>query len=159
MKNTMKNTIAVFLFSIIACAGAAFAWPWGNVGLNVDEPEAQLDVGGDVLVRSNLTAYGGIDLNRPSPEGGFRHTQAEGIYAKFGYDYPNSSKRAAIIVSHPDGLGKFSVGTNYIVIGHESSTAPSLRITPILSPVTGVVYRLSGGSPPKGYTWTNVYSP
>ena len=50
----MKKTIAVFLFSIIACAGSAFAWPWGNVGLNVDEPEAQLDVGGNVLVRSNL---------------------------------------------------------------------------------------------------------
>jgi hypothetical protein len=28
--------------------------PAGNVGLNVNEPEAQLDVGGDVLVRSNL---------------------------------------------------------------------------------------------------------
>ena len=54
MKNTMKNTIAVFLFSMLACTSAALAWPWGNVGLNVDEPEAQLDVGGDVLVRSNL---------------------------------------------------------------------------------------------------------
>ena len=59
MKNTMKKTIAVFLFSIIACAGSAFAWPWGNVGLNVDEPEAQLDVGGDVIVRSNLLVRGG----------------------------------------------------------------------------------------------------
>ena len=55
----MKKTIAVFLFSIIACAGSAFAWPWGNVGLNVDEPEAQLDVGGNVLVRSNLVVRSG----------------------------------------------------------------------------------------------------
>ena len=59
----MKNTIAVFLFSMLACTSAAFAWPWGNVGLNVDEPEAQLDVGGDVLVRSNLfVRHGNIQL-------------------------------------------------------------------------------------------------
>lgn len=55
----MKNTIAVFLFLILVFAGSALAWPWGNVGLNVNEPEAQLDVGGDVLVRSNLVVRNG----------------------------------------------------------------------------------------------------
>ena len=159
MKNTMKNTIAVFLFSIIACAGSAFAWPWGFVGLNVDAPEAQLDVGGDVLVRSNLTAYGGIDLKGANSRSGFSHIPAEGIYARFGFEYPASSKRAVIYFSHPDGYGQFSVGTNYIVINKDNSAEPALRITPILSPVTGVVYRLTGGIPPKAYTWTNVYSP
>lgn len=157
MKNTMKNTIAVFIFSMLACTSAALAWPWGNVGLNVDAPEAQLDVGGDVLVRSNLTAYGGIDLNQAPL--GFRHILDEGIYARFGCDYPTSQKRATIRFYHPDGRGEFHVGTNYIVIGNDNNVAAALRITPILSPVTGVVFRVSGGNPPKVYTWTNVYSP
>ena len=153
MKNTMKNTIAVFIFSMLACTSAAFAWPWGNVGLNVDEPEAQLDVGGDVLVRSNLTIYGA------SFGSGFSHRPAEGIFARFGYDYPPQSKSASISFVHPDGTGHFSVGTNYIVIGNDQGGDTALRITPIMSPVTGVVFRITGGSPPKAYTWTNVYSP
>ena len=160
MKNTMKNTIAVFIFSMLVCTVAAFAWPWGNVGLNVDAPEAQLDVGGDVLVRSNLTAYGELTAYGSSPvSGGFRHIPGEGIYANFGYGYPNNRQRATISFFHPDGSGQFHVGTNYIIIGNDNSSEPALRITPILSPVTGVVYRLTGGSPPKAYTWTNVYSP
>ena len=155
----MKNTIAVFLFSMLAYTGSALAWPWGNVGLNVSEPEAQLDVGGDVLVRSNLTAYGMIDSEQPFTGGGFRHIPAEGVQATFGYQYPSNSKRAFIGVTHPDGTWIFSVGTNYIVIGNDNSPAPSLRITPILSPVTGIVFKVSGGIPPKAYIWTNVYSP
>ena len=154
MKQQKMIVVAVTL--ILALCIAAVAWPWGNVGLNVSEPEAQLDVGGDVLVRSNLTAYGGIDLIATS---GFRHIPAEGMYASFGYGYPSSSKRAYIRVVHPDGSGSFSVGTNYIVIGNDISSAPSVRITPILSPVTGVVFKVIGGSPPKSYIWTNVYSP
>ncbi len=88
MKNTMKKTIAVFLFSIIACAGSALAWPWGNVGLNVDEPEAQLDVGGDVLVRSNLVVphgeiqIGGTENDRPKKISIWNYT--EGRYDEFG---------------------------------------------------------------------------
>lgn len=54
----MKNSIAVFILSLLVCAGSAIAWPWGNVGLNVDEPTAQLDVGGDVVVRSNVVVRG-----------------------------------------------------------------------------------------------------
>ena len=90
MKNTMKKTIAVFLFSIIACAGAAFAWPWGNVGLNVDEPEAQLDVGGDVLVRSNLVVrHGKIQLGDGDLDVGYPGTiivwnGPNGRYDEFG---------------------------------------------------------------------------
>lgn len=52
MKQQKMIVVAVTL--ILALCIAAVAWPWGNVGLNVSEPEAQLDVGGDVLVRSNL---------------------------------------------------------------------------------------------------------
>lgn len=155
----MKNSIAVFILSLLVCAGSAFAWPWGNVGLNVSEPEAQLDVGGDVRVRSNLTARGQITVENVHPGSGFYHIPVEGVYASFGYQYPPSSKRAVIGVSHPDGSGTFMVGTNHIVIGNDNSSAPALRITPILSPVTGVIFRVTGGYPPKAYTWTNVYSP
>lgn len=56
----MKNSIAVFILSLLVCAGSAIAWPWGNVGLNVDEPTEQLDVGGNVLVRSNLVVRSGV---------------------------------------------------------------------------------------------------
>lgn len=153
----MKNNIAVFILSLLVCAGSAFAWPWGNVGLNVSEPEAQLDVGGDVLVRSNLTARGRIASEDPFL--GLYHIPVEGVYASFGYQYPYSSKRVIISFNHPDGSGTFMVGTNHIIIGNESFSHPALRITPILSPVTGVIFRVSGGSPPKSYTWTNVYSP
>lgn len=153
----MKNSIAVFILSLLVCAGSAIAWPWGNVGLNVSEPEAQLDVGGDVLVRSNLTARGRIDSE--NLYSGFYHIPVEGVEASFGYQYPPSSKRAVISFQHPDGSGSFMVGTNHIVIGNDNSSAPALRITPILSPVTGVIFRITGGSPPKSYIWTNVYSP
>lgn len=56
----MKNSIAVFILSLLVCAGSALAWPWGNVGLNVATPEEQLDVGGNVLVRSNLVVRSGV---------------------------------------------------------------------------------------------------
>lgn len=50
----MKNSIAVFILSLLVCAASAFAWPWGNVGLNVDEPTEQLDVGGSVGVDGDV---------------------------------------------------------------------------------------------------------
>ena len=87
MKNTMKNSIAVFLFSMLACTSAAFAWPWGNVGLNVNEPEAQLDVGGDVLVRSNLFVRSNVIQIGDEDHGGGRirlFNDAEGRYNEFG---------------------------------------------------------------------------
>lgn len=90
MKNTMKNTIAVFLFSMLACTSAALAWPWGNVGLNVDEPEAQLDVGGNVLVRSNLFVRSGkIQLGDGDRDIGYpgrisAWNGPEGVYDEFG---------------------------------------------------------------------------
>lgn len=88
MKNTMKNTIAVFLFLILVFAGSALAWPWGNVGLNVDEPEAQLDVGGDVLVRSNLFVRSNvIQIGDEATVGSGRirvYNAAEGRFDEFG---------------------------------------------------------------------------
>lgn len=51
-------------FSVRAAGGTYFDTPLftvtGDVGLNVDEPEAQLDVGGDVLVRSNLVVRSNV---------------------------------------------------------------------------------------------------
>ena len=46
----MKNSIAVFILSLLVCAGSAIAWPWGNVGLNVADPQEQLHVGGSIRV-------------------------------------------------------------------------------------------------------------
>jgi len=92
----MKNIIAVVGITILVCSVNALAWPYGNVGLNVDEPEAQLDVGGDVIVRSNLTvrADGGgkilFDVSYVHGEGITHNVAAveEGIsielYAEFG---------------------------------------------------------------------------
>jgi len=68
----MKNIIAVVGITILVCSVNALAWPYGNVGLNVDEPEAQLDVGGDVIVRSNLTVRnnGNIIMTNDGADGG-----------------------------------------------------------------------------------------
>jgi len=59
------------------------------VGLNVDEPEAQLDVGGDVLVRSNLVVrHGKIQLGDGDLDVGngtiIVWNGAEGRYDEFG---------------------------------------------------------------------------
>lgn len=45
----MKKTIG---FCVWMLAASAFSgWPYGNIGLNVDEPEGQLDVGGMTVIR------------------------------------------------------------------------------------------------------------
>ena len=83
----MKKTIAVFLFLILVFAGSALAWPWGNVGLNVDEPKEQLDVGGNLLVRSNVVIRGLLQLGDddiPDFTGILTYDPASGRYVKFG---------------------------------------------------------------------------
>lgn len=54
----MKNIIAVFILSLLVCAGYAFAWPWGNVGLNVADPQEQLHVGGSIRVEGGYVESG-----------------------------------------------------------------------------------------------------
>lgn len=90
----MKNSIAVFILSLLVCAGSAIAWPWGNVGLNVASPEEQLDVGGNLLVRSNVVIRGshlqlGEYGQRIYP--GIRSWDPEEYrFNKFGLILPNS---------------------------------------------------------------------
>ena len=87
MKQQKMIVVAVTL--ILALCIAAVAWPWGKVGINVDEPREQLDVGGDVLVRSNLfvrsgkiqLGYGDEDIDRGRI---IVWDGAEGRYNEFG---------------------------------------------------------------------------
>lgn len=51
--NQVGDNTGGFVLNLGSLAALTIS-PAGNVGLNVDEPEAQLDVGGNVLVRSNL---------------------------------------------------------------------------------------------------------
>ena len=88
MKQQKMIVVAVTL--ILALCIAAVAWPWGKVGINVDEPREQLDVGGDVLVRSNLFVRSGkIQLGDGDEDIGNNGriivwNGAEGRYDEFG---------------------------------------------------------------------------
>jgi len=62
--------------------------PAGDVGVNVDEPEAQLDVGGDVLVRSNLVVRHGLQIGSPTDgsDGRIRvYNSPEDRFDEFGH--------------------------------------------------------------------------
>lgn len=50
--HTLK--MMVLAVAVCLCNGASAAWPYGNIGLGVDEPLAQLDVLGTNIVRGRL---------------------------------------------------------------------------------------------------------
>lgn len=50
----MQKKIIVALAAFIITTGILLAWPYGNIGLGVDSPEAQLDVGGSTFLRGNV---------------------------------------------------------------------------------------------------------
>lgn len=60
---------------VMACAEGWAAWPFGNVGLNVDAPAALLDVGGTNLTRGPVVIWTGYSEvsellhDRPPPKG------------------------------------------------------------------------------------------
>lgn len=161
-ENTMKNTIAVFLFLILVFAGSAFAWPWGFVGLNVTSPTAQLDVGGDAVIRTNLYA-GNVYATSMSGGSGFYHGTASTNRAWFLSAFPlSSTKKVGMGFTSGTESGALWVGTNYMTVGNPYSTNISLTMTVINVPVTGIVYRIGFGTSPTSavvVTWTNVYSP
>lgn len=137
----MKNTIAVFILSLLVCAGSAIAWPWGNVGLNVADPQEQLHVGG------NIRAEGGY----VESEWGFISSSgmdltSEGYHVEFiestrailtNWNYPGSLLAAfydrnddsmRFIVYHDNRIELQSFGagqmTNLITVGR-------IDITPV----------------------------
>lgn len=159
----MKNSIAVFILSLLVCAGSAIAWPWGNVGLNVDEPTEQLDVGGNVNIRSNLMVAGNIqtELMSYGSAGPNKYLiLTSGAYATrvvagsdgAGIWYVTNGINSSAIRAVPDGLKITRFGEAY---------SPTVTIKPILDPVTGVVFTVFAGNGQPGMiaTWTNVYSP
>lgn len=157
----MKNSIAVFILSLLVCAGSAIAWPWGNVGLNVDEPTEQLDVGGNAVIRTNLYA-GNVYATSMSGGSGFYHGTAFTNQAWFRSSYPlYSTKKVGMGFNSGTESGQLWVGTNYMTLGAPGSTNINLTITVINVPVTGIVYRIAFGTPPSvvNVIWTNVYSP
>ena len=154
MKNTMKNTIAVFLFLILVFAGSALAWPWGNVGLNVATPEEQLDVGGNLLVRSNILSAGNVIIGNPGGAG-------EGGELLFDMQGPNGSGSFYGVSAYQDdqaiylhmGKGGATLGLyrDYIEFKPSSDTdVEGFTMWGTTSPVTGVVFSVGG------VTWTNT---
>jgi hypothetical protein len=45
---------SIFGFAVLMAAVSFAAWPFGNIGLDVDDPKAQLDVGGDAVFHGRI---------------------------------------------------------------------------------------------------------
>lgn len=143
----MKNSIAVFILSLLVCAGSAIAWPWGNVGLNVDEPEEQLDVGGNVMVRSNLIVKGAsMDVGDINSDSGLIRM----------YNIPQEEWYEIRVVE--DGFRFVTHNATLEIFGEElifnNGDDLEMYIRPISSPVTGIVYKV--GAYPNYTIWTNT---
>lgn len=156
----MKNSIAVFILSLLVCAASAFAWPWGNVGLNVDEPTEQLDVGGNVNVRSNLMVAGNIQTEFMSYGAGSPDKYlilTDGVYVTHvttgrdgaGIRYITNGMNSLEIRAIPGGMR---------ITRWDEAYWPSVTIKPIFDPVTGVVFTVfaGNGQPGMRVSWTNV---
>ncbi len=160
----MKNSIAVFILSLLVCAGSAFAWPWGNVGLNVNEPEAQLDVGGDVLVRSNLFVRSGVIQigDASSDRGRIRvYNEADGRFDEFG-QLGESSFAFGVVGETPYGFSMsgqiggdvappwYSISKgDGVVFGNENESTNRASIKVSLDP-PGFIFNVNG------VIWTNT---
>lgn len=160
----MKNSIAVFILSLLVCAASAIAWPWGNVGLNVDEPTAQLDVGGDVVVRSNVVVRGekitiGEGDNSPliefwnSPEGRF---DAIGLLAESSFGF-RADTNGTPYGWHLNGMIGGDLSTPWyrilygegVVFGNEVESTNRASIKVSLDP-PGFIFNVNG------VIWTNT---
>ena len=136
MKQQKMIVVAVTL--ILALCIAAVAWPWGKVGINVDEPREQLDVGGDVLVRSNLFVRSGkIQLGDGDGDVGYPGriivwNGPDGGYDEFGQLAENS-----FAFGHADGP-KYGFSMDGEFGGDASSPWYAIGIGPFEN---GVVFR------------------
>lgn len=148
----MKNTIAVFILSLLVCAGSAFAWPWGNVGLNVATPEEQLDVGGNLLVRSNILSVGNVIIGIEEGLGG------EVLFDFHGANGPGSfyGLRAHLdenLMSLHMGEGGATLDLTPENIQFKPGTltdSEGFTMWGTTSPAPGVVFSVGG------VTWTNT---
>lgn len=129
----MKNSIAVFILSLLVCAGSAFAWPWGNVGLNVADPQEQLHVGGSIRVEGGYVESGagfisshGMDLTQNHHVEYIESTRAiltnwssPGVLLAAVYDPGFDEMRFIVYVDHIIYLTKFGDNqmTNLITLG------------------------------------------
>ena len=151
-ENTMKNTIAVFLFLILVFAGSAFAWPWGNVGLNVATPEEQLDIGGNLLVRSNILSVGNVIIGIEEGSGGnllFDMQSINGSGSFYGLSSYQDDTR--ITLNMGNGGAELSLTPDRITFTPANfSDVEGFAMFGTTSPVPGVVFSVGG------VTWTNT---
>jgi hypothetical protein len=163
-----KNMKKLMIGMIVALvAVSVLGWPYGNVGLNVDEPEAQLDVGGDVIVRSNLTVLAqtsdaptlllGDSLNPVFPRIGlWADPDASYMYLSMTEDSTLTYNDKPIM----DANGQFrSSPTEIWVNMHnglcfiDGDNTKTAFVGIVTTPVTGVVFTVNGVS------WTNLLTP
>jgi hypothetical protein len=154
MKQQKMIVVAVTL--ILALCIAAVAWPWGKVGINVDEPREQLDVGGNAYIRENLEVGRGDDYDCNS---GTVYLKKIRMYSSADGEYKYTVKESGedcIEVEEPLGAGisfsprhqRLSMSTPNIE--EYEYNARNFYMYPIVSPVTGVVFRVNN------ICWTNT---
>ena len=141
MKQQKMIVVAVTL--ILALCIAAVAWPWGKVGINVDEPREQLDVGGNAYIRENLEVGRVDDYDcNSSADGEYKYTvrgEEEFIEVEepLGARISFSPQRQLLSMSTPN-IEVYEYNTRFF------------EIRPIVYPITGVVFRVNN------ITWTNT---
>ena len=153
MKQQKMIVVAVTL--ILALCIAAVAWPWGKVGINVDEPREQLDVGGNAYIRENLEVGRVDDYDCNSGTVCLKKIRMYSC-ANGEYKYTVWGEEEFIEVEEPLGarisfspqcqlLSMFT--PNIELYGDKSRI---FEIYPIVSPITGVVFRVNNT------IWTNT---
>lgn len=156
MKQQKMIVVAVTL--ILALCIAAVAWPWGKVGINVDEPREQLDVGGNAYIRENLEVGRVDDYNcignsgtvylkkirmYSGADGEYKYTVKEGEEEFIEVEEPLGAR-----ISFSPQRQSLSMSTPNIEV-YENNTR-IFEIRPIVYPITGVVFRVNN------ITWTNT---
>ncbi len=159
----MKKLIIGLIVALVAVC--VLGWPYGNVGLNVAEPEAQLDVGGDAIVRSNLTVRGGTLLVGEPGSGGNEMVRMglfslpDGEYKYLALIDDNTLEYDGKTILDGDGRLRFSenegiwvhMGSGIAFRNYDNTRTGNVKF--VTSPVTGVVFTVNGVS------WTNLYTP
>jgi hypothetical protein len=153
MKQQKMIVVAVTL--ILALCIAAVAWPWGKVGINVDEPREQLDVGGNAYIRENLEVGRVDDYDCNS---GTVYLKKIRMYSSADGEYKYTVRGEEEFIEVEEPLGArisfspqrqlLSMSTPNIEV-YEYNTR-FFEIRPIVYPITGVVFRVNN------ITWTNT---
>lgn len=148
-----KKMIMAALALILALCVGAIAWPWGQVGINVDDPTEQLDVGGNIKARKNII----VGDQKDAPDDGAIYLKDINIYAGAHgeYHYSISAQEETIEIKAASGqiieLNLKDPRISFLNPEAEAMLGASyFSVAPCVYPRTGVVFRVNNT------IWTNT---